>query len=51
MIKELAFSQYDSVVKISATLPQYDSRHNVTRVGTKIQEAVKLYAENKLSKS
>ena len=35
MIREMAFTQYDSVVKASPTLSQYDTRAQmVTRVGT-----------------
>ena len=46
MIQALAFSQYDSVVKASPTLPQYDERSQmVTRVGTKIQQAVETYMQ------
>lgn len=52
MIKELAFSQYDSVVKISNTLSQSDERAAmVTRVGTRIQMAVEAYMmQNNMSK-
>jgi predicted Zn-dependent protease len=46
MIKELAFTQYDSVVKASATLSQLDERAQmVTRVGSKIQLAVESYLQ------
>lgn len=46
MIRELAFSQYDSVVKISRTLAATDSRAQmVTRVGLRIQHAVERYLE------
>ncbi|MGB3005224.1 MAG: M48 family metallopeptidase [Chitinophagaceae bacterium] len=52
MIKELAFTQYDSVVKASSTLSQYDQRAQmVTKVGTKIQQAVESYMlQNNMSK-
>ena len=41
MIQAMAFSQYDSVVKVSLTLSQNDERAQmVTRIGTKIQQAV-----------
>lgn len=52
MIKELAFSQYDSVVKVSNTLSQFDERAAmVTRVGTRIQTAVETYMkQNNMSK-
>lgn len=52
MIQEMAFTQYDSVVKASATLSQFDSRAQmVTRVGTKIQQAVEAYMQkNNMSK-
>lgn len=52
MIQELAFSQYDSVVKASPALSQYDERAiMVTRVGTKIQHAVEIYMQqNNMSK-
>ena len=52
MIQAMAFSQYDSVVKVSATLSQYDERAQmVTRVGTSIQQAVETYMqENNMSK-
>lgn len=52
MIQAMAFSQYDSVVKISATLSQYDERAQlVTRVGIKIQKAVETYMQqNNMSK-
>lgn len=52
MIKALAFTEYDSVVKNSATLTQYDERAQmVTRVGTKIQQAVETYMQqNNMSK-
>lgn len=44
MIKEMAFSQYDSFVKVSPTLSQNDSRAQmVTRVGNRIQKAVESY--------
>jgi len=52
MIQEMAFTQYDSVVKASPTLSQFDSRAQmVTRVGTKIQQAVEGYMQqNNMSK-
>ncbi|WP_460558201.1 M48 family metallopeptidase [Ferruginibacter profundus] len=52
MIQAMAFSQYDSVVKISNTLSQYDTRAQmVTRVGSKIQKAVEAYMQqNNMSK-
>jgi predicted Zn-dependent protease len=52
MIQEMAFTQYDSVVKASATLSSFDSRAQmVTRVGTKIQQAVEAYMQqNNMSK-
>jgi predicted Zn-dependent protease len=46
MMQALAFSQYDSVVKASSTLPQSDERAAmVTRVGTRIQQAVENYMQ------
>ena len=52
MIKEMAFTQYDSVVKASPTLLQNDERAQmVTRAGTKIQQAVETYMQqNNMSK-
>ncbi|WP_298301657.1 M48 family metallopeptidase [Hydrotalea sp.] len=52
MIQGLAFSQYDSVVKASPTLTQYDERAQmVTRVGSGIQHAVESYMQqNNMSK-
>ena len=52
MIQAMAFSQYDSVVKISATLSQSDDRAQmVTSVGTRIQKAVETYMQqNNMSK-
>lgn len=52
LIKEMAFTQYDSVVKASPTLSQYDARAQmVTRVGTRIQQAVETYMlQNNMSK-
>ena len=52
MIKEMAFTQYDSVIKTSATLSQYDSRAQmVTRIGNRIQAAVESYMlQNNMSK-
>ncbi|HQW43817.1 MAG TPA: M48 family metallopeptidase [Chitinophagaceae bacterium] len=46
MIKEMAFTQYDSVVKASPTLSQFDTRAQmVTRVGNRIQTAVENYMQ------
>lgn len=46
MIREMAFTQYDSVVKASPTLSMNDDRAQmVTRVGTKIQQAVVTYMQ------
>lgn len=52
MIRELSFSQYDSVVNYSRTLLQSDERAQmVTRVGTRIQQAVETYMnEQKIGK-
>ena len=52
MIQAMAFSQYDSVVKVSPTLSQNDERAQlVTTVGTKIQQAVETYMlQNNMSK-
>ena len=52
MIQAMAFTEYDSVVKASATLSQYDERAQmVTRVGSKIQHAVEAYMQqNNMSK-
>ena len=52
MIQALAFSQYDSVVKVSRTLSQTDERAQlVTRVGSRIQAAVESYMQqNNMSK-
>ncbi len=52
MIQAMAFTEYDSVVKASATLSQYDERAQmVTRVGKKIQQAVTDYMQqNNMSK-
>ena len=52
MIQGLAFTQYDSVVKSSPTLTQYDDRAQmVTRVGSRIQHAVESYMQqNNMSK-
>ena len=52
MIQAMAFSQYDSVVKVSPTLSQNDERAQmVTRTGTKIQQAVEMYMQqNNMSK-
>ena len=48
----MTFSEYDSVIKISATLSQSDQRAEmVTRVGIRIQQAVELYfTQNNMSK-
>jgi predicted Zn-dependent protease len=52
MIREMAFTQYDSVVKVSNTLSQYDERAQmVSRVGNRIQSAVESYMlQNNMSK-
>ncbi|MFV0606096.1 MAG: M48 family metallopeptidase [Niabella sp.] len=52
MLQAMAFSEYDSVVKVSATLPQYDERAAmVSRVGARIQKAVEAYMQqNNLGK-
>ena len=52
MIQAMAFSQYDSVVRVSATLSQHDERAQmVTRVGSRIQAAVESYMlQNNMSK-
>ncbi|HMK20513.1 MAG TPA: M48 family metallopeptidase [Chitinophagaceae bacterium] len=52
MIREMAFTQYDSVIKMSATLSQNDSRAQmVTRIGNRIQTAVESYMlQNNMSK-
>lgn len=52
MIRELAFSQYDSVVKNSPTLAPEDPRAQIVdRVGHRIQKAVETYLkENNLNK-
>jgi predicted Zn-dependent protease len=52
MIQSMAFSQYDSVVRISRTLPSYDANAQlVNRVGSRIQQAVESYMQqNNLSK-
>ncbi len=52
MITAMALTEYDSVVKNSATLTQYDERAQmVTRVGTRIQQAVETYMrQNNMSK-
>lgn len=52
LITSMAFEAYDSVVKTSATLSQNDSRAAmVTRVGTRIQQAVETYMQqNNFSK-
>jgi predicted Zn-dependent protease len=48
----MAFTQYDSVVKVSNTLSQYDERAQmVTRVGSRIQTAVESYMlQNNMNK-
>lgn len=52
MITAMAFTEYDSVVKASRTLLQYDERAQmVSRVGSRIQQAVESYMQqNNLSK-
>lgn len=52
MLTAMALTEYDSVVKYSATLTQYDERAQmVTRAGTKIQHAVETYMQqNNISK-
>ena len=52
MIREMAFTQYDSVVRAAPTLTQNDSRAQmVTRVGNRIQQAVESYMmQNNMSK-
>lgn len=52
MITAMALTEYDSVVSHSATLKQYDKRAQmVTRVGTRIQQAVETYLQqNNMSK-
>ena len=52
LIRELAFTQYDSVVRNSPTLPLYDERAAmVNRVGTRIQKAVETYlTQNNMTK-
>ena len=52
IIQAMAFSQYDSVVKVSPTLSQTDERAQlVTTVGTNIQQAVETYMQqNNMSK-
>jgi len=52
LITTMAFSAYDSVIKISPTLPATDQRsREVTRVGTNIRLAVEKYMlENNLSR-
>lgn len=52
MIQAMAFSQYDSVVKASPTLSQYDTRAQmVSKVGSRIQQAVEAYMQqNNMSK-
>ena len=46
MIQEMAFTQYDSVVKTNATLPLSDGRAAmVLRVGSRIQQAVEMYMQ------
>jgi len=52
MIQAMAFSQYDSVVKASPTLSQYDTRAQlVSKVGSRIQQAVETYMQqNNMSK-
>lgn len=52
MIQAMAFTEYDSMVKASATLSQFDERAQlVTKVGTRIQQAVETYMQqNNMSK-
>lgn len=52
MIRELAFSQYDSVVKNSPALSPEDARAQIVyRVGNRIKKAVETYlSENHLTK-
>jgi predicted Zn-dependent protease len=52
MIQSMAFSQYDSVVKISRTLPSYNAQAQmVSQVGQRIQLAVESYMQqNNMSK-
>ena len=52
MITAMALTEYDSVVKYSATLTKYDERAQmVTSVGTRIQHAVEAYMQqNNISK-
>ena len=52
MLTEMAFTEYDSVVKASRTLPQYDERAQmVSRVGNRIQQAAESYMQqNNMSK-
>ncbi|PKP13919.1 MAG: peptidase M48 [Bacteroidetes bacterium HGW-Bacteroidetes-3] len=46
LITTMSFSAYDSVVKASPTLSQFDARAQmVTRVGAKIQQAVETYMQ------
>lgn len=46
LITSMSFSAYDSVVKASLTLSQFDARAQmVTRVGTRIQQAVETYMQ------
>jgi predicted Zn-dependent protease len=52
MMNEMSFSQYDSVVRVSATLSLFDSRAMmVSKVGSRIQQAVESYMQqNHLNK-
>ncbi|HWR33627.1 MAG TPA: M48 family metallopeptidase [Chitinophagaceae bacterium] len=52
MIREMAFTQYDSVVRAAPTLSQFDNRAQmVSRVGSRIQKAVEGYMQqNNMSK-
>lgn len=52
MMNQMAFTEYDSVVKASPTLGTFDERAMmVTRVGTRIQHAVETYMQqNNFSK-
>jgi len=53
MMREMAFAEYDSIIKKAKTLPQTDALAQlVTKVGTKIQLAVETYMmANKQEKS
>lgn len=53
MMREMAFTEYDSIIKKAKTLPQTDALAQlVNKVGTKIQQAVEAYMiANKLEKN